>query len=191
MLTVCRHVYVVFLVAILNLVPWSLSSALEGDYELEIYKSKRMLVVKNGPKVERQFRVALGKGGDGDKHHAGDRRTPVGVYRISKLKESKFNHFMLLNYPNVKDAYYGYKDGVITREDFDRIVNAHNQHELPPQDTRLGGAIGIHGLAEESMEALEIQTHFNWTAGCIALENQDLAELKKYVGLGTRVVINE
>jgi murein L,D-transpeptidase YafK len=164
----------------------------EPGYVLEINKTAHTLLVKVGEKVERAFKVALGTGGDGEKASAGDARTPTGTYRIVKLNDgSKFALFMQLNYPNLKDAYYGLKHGLITQREFNAILDALDRGEIPPQNTGLGGLIGIHGLAEVNGDTLAIHRNFNWTKGCIALTNSEIRDLRQYVGLGTKVVIRD
>lgn len=178
--------------------PWQaraeppVQGAAESAYELEISKSSKELLVKRGSRVEKRFRVALGGGGPGDKRQRGDSRTPVGTYRIVDFnEESRFQLFMHLNYPNVKDAFFGYKSQLISRGDFDRIVAALKRDTVPPQDTALGGAIGIHGIGEADEEKMRIHRSQDWTEGCIALTNSEILELRRYVGVGTKVTINE
>jgi murein L,D-transpeptidase YafK len=164
----------------------------EPPYALEIDKSERVLLVKNGEKVTRRFQIATGKGGLGDKRIRGDNKTPLGVYRITDFNEgSAFHFFMRLNYPNVKDAFFGLKNRLITRQDFDRIVDSVRTDQRPPQNTPLGGAVGIHGLGDENADRLKVQRHLDWTQGCIALTNRDVNELRNYVAVGTKVVIRE
>lgn len=161
-------------------------------YEIEISKSTNQLLVKRGASVEKRYRVSLGAGGRGDKRNRGDGRTPIGTYRIVDFNDgSRFEIFMHLNYPNVKDAFFGYKAHVISRRDFDRIVAALRSGATPPQDTALGGAIGIHGLGVANAEQLKIHRNLDWTEGCIALTNSEIRELRRYVAVGTKVVINE
>lgn len=167
-------------------------AAKKSGYVIEIIKSKQTLLVKRGDKIARRFHVALGSGGPGDKRHRGDDKTPIGVYRIVKLKnDSKFFLFMLLNYPNVKDAFFGLKDKVINRTQFDEIIDAVKEGKVPPQNTKLGGFIGIHGIGQVDPERLAIHEHYNWTQGCIALTNDQIEDLRHYVSVGTKVVINE
>lgn len=164
----------------------------DRPFEIEISKSRKELVVKRGSEIEKRFSVALGGGGPGDKRQRGDLRTPVGTYRIIDFNESsRFHIFMHLNYPNVKDAFYGYKGNLISRADFERIVAALKQGREPPQDTALGGAIGIHGIGLASPDRLARHRSEDWTEGCIALTNSEIQELRRYVGVGTKVVIDE
>lgn len=170
---------------------WAVNAS-HHDYELEIIKSERMLLLKRGIKIEKVFRMASGRGGPGDKHYRGDHRTPVGTYRVVKIKpSSRFHTFLQLNYPNVKDAFYGLRGGCSPEYDFDRIVSAQKYHKIPPQNTALGGAIGIHGIGAFSPQKFDIHQNTNWTEGCIALTNEQIDTLRKYVGVGTKVVIAE
>lgn len=168
------------------------AGAAPGAYELEVSKSRRVLTVRSGDKVERTYRIATGRGGPGDKLRTGDKRTPVGTYRVLRFNDnSHFHFFMHLNYPNVKDAFYGLKHNLITREDFDRIIDALRDGRVPPQNTRLGGLIGIHGIGEVNGEKLRIHESLDWTEGCIALTNEDIEDLRRFVDVGTIVVITE
>ena len=165
---------------------------LAASYDIEVNKKKRVLIVRDGERVRATFPIALGRGGPGDKHKLGDNKTPVGTYRIVGVNNSTaFDTFLRLNYPNVKDAFYGLKSRLISRREFDRIVAALRHNQVPPQNTRLGGAIGIHGLGEETPEKVHIQNKLDWTQGCIALRNHDLHELQEFINVGTRVVITE
>lgn len=165
-----------------------------GDVKphLEIDKSERLLRIKFADEVYRQFTIAVGRGGPGDKQFTGDNRTPIGLYRVVGFNDSsRFHLFMRLNYPNVKDAFYGLKSKRITQYEFDRIIDSLRLGELPPQNTALGGAIGIHGIGEETEKTLRIHSKVDWTEGCIALTNAEIAELRAYVTVGTEVVIRE
>ncbi|MGD9601470.1 MAG: murein L,D-transpeptidase family protein [Gammaproteobacteria bacterium] len=174
-------------------VPAPNTAPLRADiYSLEILKSKRQLLVKQGSRVARRYTAAVGSGGLGDKRIRGDHKTPVGVYYITGFNdESSFDLFMRLNYPSLKDGFFGLKRALISRSEFDRIVDAQRQDALPPQDTPLGGAIGIHGIGEETADRLEIHRLLDWTQGCIALTNREIRELRGFVDIGTKVVIRE
>ena len=169
-----------------------LHGALAATYDIKVKNSERVLIVRDGSTVKRTFRVALGRGGRGDKQRTGDNKTPIGTYRIIGVNDrSQFDMFLRLNYPNVKDAFYGLKDARITRTQFNRIVGALRRNQMPPQNTELGGSIGIHGIGEETVEKVQIHESLDWTRGCIALRNADLHELRPYLDIGTRVVIHE
>jgi len=170
----------------------NICSAAQNGYDIVISKSERQLSVKTGEQTIKQYRVAYGRGGNGTKRNLGDKKTPIGVYKIVDFKgDSKFYYFMQLDYPNLLDAWYGYKNKVISAVEFKRIADAFKTKQKPPQDTNLGGYIGIHGLGKETEEKLDIQNGFNWTEGCIALTNEEIDDLRKYVTIGTKVIIKE
>ncbi|MEQ8234706.1 MAG: L,D-transpeptidase [Gammaproteobacteria bacterium] len=168
------------------------AGAVTAGFQIEIDKTARLLIVRAGQEVLRTFHVAVGRGGRGDKSMRGDKKTPIGTYRVVGYHDStRFDTFVRLNYPNVKDAYYGLRNAVISRAEFDDIVTALRAGRTPPQDTALGGAIGIHGIGEETPEKIHIHDNLDWTEGCIALRNAEIHELRPFLTVGTRVVIRE
>ncbi len=186
----------VFLLVLLSLLctqnsVFALSNSNNG-YVIEIVKSQKKLLIWNGKNLVKSFKTSTGSGGKGDKHIRGDKRTPIGTYRIVEFNpKSRFHYFMHLNYPNVKDAFYGLKNKVIDNEQFYRITKALKKGKVPPQNTPLGGLIGIHGIGSQTEEKLLIHDNINWTEGCIALTNEQVMELRQFVAVGTKVIINE
>jgi murein L,D-transpeptidase YafK len=162
-------------------------------YVIEIVKSKKKLYLKKGDKVCKEYNVAVGKGGSPDKLYRGDNRTPEGVYRIRKFNyNSRFVLFMGLDYPNKEDAENGLRYGLISFNDYLKIKNNIENDEMPPQNTELGGQIGIHGMNPNlSAEEKYLYHDANWTNGCIALENTDILDLYRYCTVGTKVVIKK
>ncbi len=162
------------------------------EYSLEIDKSRSELLVKRDDTIVKRYRAATGRGGEGTKRAKGDKKTPVGVYRIVDFKgDSRFHFFMQIDYPNLLDAWYGYKNELIDASEFREITTAVKNNRKPPQDTALGGQIGIHGIGDMNNEKREIHARENWTAGCIALTNDEISELRQYVTIGTPIVITE
>ncbi|MGH8247067.1 MAG: L,D-transpeptidase family protein [Gammaproteobacteria bacterium] len=162
------------------------------SFEIEISKGERQLLVKQDGQIVKHFRIAHGKGGFGSKRRLGDNKTPSGVYRIVDFKtDSRFYFFMQLDYPNLLDAWHGYRSELIDASQFRAIAATYRSGDVPPQDTPLGGYIGIHGIGDSTNERLEIHRYNNWTEGCIALTNEELNELREFVSIGTRVVIRE
>lgn len=158
--------------------------------ELVIDRSEHKLIVKKDGSTLRTFKVALGSGGRKAKLQEGDHKTPKGTYQISKIRDSqRFHMFMQLNYPNMKDAGRALKNHVITRKQYQAILEAHSYGRLPPQNTALGGAIGIHGIGFETKDKLEIHQIADWTQGCIALRNTEIEELSRFIHVGTTVSI--
>lgn len=183
--------YALLFLIVLCSLPAGLHAAGSG-YQIEIIKSLQELRLKRGNHVVYTFRMAYGKGEHGPKRQRGDNRTPIGSYQVLDFKsDSKFHYFMQLNYPNLLDAWHGYKNRLISPAEYKQIALSYKNHEMPPQDTYLGGQIGIHGLGETTLEKLKIHQSVNWTEGCIAITNDDMNVLRRYVTLGTPVIIME
>lgn len=163
-----------------------------ASYELLINKSTQELLIKDADRTIKKYRISIGSGGKGPKRQIGDKKTPIGTYHIVDFNhDSRFHLFMQLDYPNLLDAWYGYKNQTINAGEFKLIASAFKNKKAPPQNTRLGGFIGIHGIGDITDEKMMIHEGANWTEGCIALTNDEVEELKQYVGIGTRVVIKQ
>jgi len=145
-----------------------------------VTKSKRVLQLYSAGKVVRTYRVALGLSPIEDKVRAGDRRTPEGDFYICmKNPHSQFFLSLELSYPNQKHAERGLRDGLITRGQYNQIVSALSRKAVPPQNTRLGGELFIHGNGSQG----------DWTWGCVALDDNHIRELFHAVPVGTPVTI--
>ncbi len=149
---------------------------------LVIRKSERVLEVYEGDRLVRTFTTVLGFSPEMDKEVEGDGRTPEGeFYVFTKNPKSRFHLSLGLSYPAPDDAERGFAGGLITREERDAILKAAGEKGMPPQNTRLGGEIYIHGGGAAR----------DWTDGCIALENEEMTELFNAVPVGTRVTIKK
>ena len=145
-----------------------------------VYKKERKLELYSDRTLLRTYRVGLGFNPVPDKQREGDGATPEGDFYIF-VKNNKSAYYLSLgvSYPNAEDAARGLRDGLISREQHDRIVEAIQKKTAPPQYTKLGGLIYIHGHGAKS----------DWTWGCVALENEDIKELYDAVSVGTPVTI--
>ncbi|MGI6777402.1 MAG: L,D-transpeptidase family protein [Acetivibrionales bacterium] len=139
--------------------------------------------------VLKEYRISAGKNTDkGDKEKEGDYRTPRGEFYIcTKVKYSPSREYlgsrwMLLSYPNREHAERGLISNLISKADYERIIKSISMKAIPPQDTILGNAIGIHGGAKPDYPR-------DWTAGCIGMYDEDIEEVFEYVNEGTTVVI--
>lgn len=165
---------------------WSQEPVHNGTSELliQVRKSDRELVLQERDRVLRRFPIVLGKQPTGGKVHRGDMRTPVGRYYISeKRPSSRFRRFLEISYPNIDDAEraLGYK--LIDADQWADIFFANLQHTAPPQNTLLGGRVGIHGHGGR------VEVPIDWTQGCIAVSDQDIDYLYEVVPVGTTVEI--
>ena len=119
--------------------------------------------------------IALGKNPVGPKLQEGDGKTPEGEYFICLKKRGKYGPSLGISYPNEADARrMGAGEELIAC-----IRERAERKERPPWGTALGGEIFIHGGGTAS----------DWTAGCVALTDEDAETLYRLVPLGTDVVI--
>lgn len=150
-------------------------------------QARRLTVIgEHGPLAVFKH-IALGSSGAGRKQQRGDDITPLGSFRVSWINSrSRFDIFIGLDYPNIEYADLGLYDGRIDRVTYQRIQQALTAGKIPPQNTPLGGYIGIHGVGAGNPW---VQANFDWTDGCIALTNQQIHQLAGWVRPGTRVMI--
>ncbi|MBN9417211.1 MAG: L,D-transpeptidase [Candidatus Eremiobacteraeota bacterium] len=141
--------------------------------EVIIYKSSREL--RYGDK---KIRIGLGNHPDGQKLEEGDGKTPEGSYQVcSKEEGTHFGLWIGLDYPSRQDAWAGRLHNQISWLELTRW-NWFWRSE-PPQTTRLGGQVGIHGGGSRR----------NWTLGCVALDDTDIKELFQLLPVGAWVEI--
>ena len=150
------------------------------DPRIIVYKGARRLELHSGNRLLRTYRIGLGFSPVADKQREGDGATPEGKFYVF-VKNSKSAYYLSLglSYPNAEDAARGLRDGLITQAEHDEIQAAIRKKKAPPQYTKLGGLIYIHGHGAGS----------DWTWGCVALENSDIKKLYDSVSVGTPVTI--
>jgi len=165
-----------------------LSSHAAEDVWLLIDTQKLNMEIKKGEKtIAILENIAIGRNGAGVKNQRGDDITPLGNFRIGWINhQSSFRKFFGLNYPNIENADEALKQGKIDQDTYEQIAKAHSAGQIPPQDTDLGGQIGIHGLGSGN---LSIHKSMNWTHGCIALTNDQIDQLSQWVEKGTLVTV--
>lgn len=156
---------------------------------LRIDTDAATLSVMRGHQVVTEFsNISVGRGGVAALRTRGDDRTPLGAFRVSWINTaSSYHRFFGFNYPTLDQAQQALGQGIIDNETYDAIAKAVYRHRLPPQDTPLGGHLGIHGLGSRD---LGVHQAFNWTNGCIALTNEQIEALEPWVELGIKVIIH-
>lgn len=163
-------------------------AASQLQIRLFVDKSDKLLTVYNGNTPLKAYHVELGDSGPGDKKVSGDHKTPEGSFYITQklvlnpADEYLGSRWMRLSYPNIEDAQRGLDSGLINKATYNQIVNAVNNGQTPPQNTALGGGVGIHGGSTPALGT-------NWTFGCVGLSNKDVQDFYDYVKVGTRVTI--
>lgn len=134
---------------------------------LIVYKSKRELMAYSKGQLVKTYKISLGRNPMGDKAFEGDKKTPEGVYFINaKNPHSVCYKNLGISYPNKQD------------------IEVSKNLGKPP-----GGNIKIHGLTNGAGFIGKFQRWFDWTAGCIALTDQEVEELYNTVEIGTKIEI--
>ena len=121
----------------------------------------------NNGKVLKTYKVALCAHSIGGKERVGDDKTPEGLYSVDwKNAQSKFHLALHVSYPNAVDKERARKLGV-----------------------NPGGEIEIHGIGAKYGYLGALHRQVDWTAGCIAVTNEEIDEIWKLVAVGTPIEI--
>ena len=132
---------------------------------IEVDKSARTLTVFRNGSALRSYDIALGFAPDGDKTVEGDGKTPEGTFTINRRNSNSAYHLSLgIDYPQADD-----------------IARASAAGASP------GGDIFFHGQPN-GLERPAVLPG-DWTAGCIALANNQIEELWRITPIGTKVII--
>jgi len=145
---------------------------------VRIVKTDHTLTLLDGERAVAVYRVAIGPGGPGPKHREGDNVTPVGHYRVVSRHASRFHIFLRLDYPNAEDR---------------ARFAAWKQAGALPKNATIGGDIGIHGTPQRADLDLWRPLHklLDWTAGCIAVDDDEIDAISARVKDGTPVDIED
>jgi murein L,D-transpeptidase YafK len=163
---VIRKVIGVGCVLIAAVVASAATSAQQAD-RIVILKSARQLTLLRDGKVIRTYRVRLGSHPIGAKEREGDGKTPEGIYRIdSRNGSSRFHRALHVSYPNAADN-----------------ARARRMRVSP------GGEVMIHGVPNRWKWLGFVFPHIDWTAGCIAVTDDEIEEIWRLVPNGTIVEI--
>lgn len=156
-----------------------------------ISTTTHFLTVYKGNTVLATYPVAIGFNGAAPKRTRGDDVTPMGRYHIGWVSRgTRYGPFMGLTYPNRENAAWGLREGVINKAQYRAIVDAVDAGLTPPQNTALGGEIGIHGMGPQFADDPQSKVFpGRWTAGCVALSNWDAQQIAAMVQVGTLVEI--
>jgi membrane-associated phospholipid phosphatase len=135
---------------------------------VEVFKSRHELVLLKDGKTVKTYRVALGPYSMGRKERQGDGKTPEGSYILDwRNPHSKFHRSIHISYPNADDIERARGLGVPS-----------------------GGDIFLHGLPNGAGWIGAAHRQMDWTAGCIAVTDEEIDEIWELVADGTPIVIH-
>ncbi len=131
-------------------------------------KGERTLQLLEGDDVLKTYRVSFGAApDDGHKQREGDERTPEGTYALDwRNAESCCFRSLHVSYPDLEDVARAEAEGVSP-----------------------GGMVMIHGLVNGFGWIGRLHRFANWTDGCIAVTNPEIAEIWRAVPDGTPIEI--
>lgn len=131
-----------------------LPAGTEIDRILVEKSARRLSIFSDGRKLK-SYRVALGRNPVGAKEQEGDMKTPEGLYWIDwRNPESDYHLSLHVSYPSDQDNAHAAERG----------VNA-------------GFDIMIHGITNGGGWIGAFHRRHNWTAGCIAVTDEEIEEL--------------
>jgi len=139
----------------------------KGNHAVIVDKSVHKAYMVHEGKLVRSYSCEIGYNSANQKLFAGDGATPEGKYRIADVRRngSKYYKALLLDYPNDADQ---------------KRFRTNKSKGLITRHARIGKNIEIHGGGGKNRD---------WTDGCVALMNEDMDSIMKYVEVGTLVTI--
>lgn len=135
--------------------------------KLVALKSRHTLQAWSHGKLIVSYPISIGQAPVGKKQFEGDKRTPEGLYYINaKNDRSGWHKNLGISYPNENDI-------------------AHAKNLGKPT----GGDVKIHGLKNGNGRIGKFHRWRDWTAGCIALTDEELDEIYAHTPVNTPIEI--
>lgn len=130
-----------------------------------VYKGQRRMYLLSGTTVLKPYIFGLGNQPIGHKQFEGDGRTPEGLYYVDRFNpRSRYYLSVGISYPNDRDKEHA------------------SQFGLDP-----GGGIMFHGRGPEGNRLAP--KNRDWTAGCIALTDEEIEDVYAMLQPGVPVMI--
>jgi murein L,D-transpeptidase YafK len=128
--------------------------------------TRRLSLFRDGNEIK-MYRVALGRNPLGAKQQEGDAKTPEGIYKIDgRNPQSRFHLALHISYPSDEDKNRAAARGVSA-----------------------GFDIMIHGIQNGRGWIGAFHRWKDWTAGCIAVTDEEIEELWRVTPDGTTIEI--
>lgn len=129
---------------------------------VQVFKDSRRMYLIADREVVKDYKISLGGDPIGPKRFEGDGKTPEGPYMIDRRNPNSAYHLSLgVSYPNASDRAFAEANG-----------------------KKPGGDIFIHGQAGKNKGRGR-----DWTAGCIAVTDEEIEEIYSMVANGTPIHI--
>ena len=132
-----------------------------------VEKNARRLTLFHHDRPIKSYEIALGRQPVGAKQFEGDNKTPEGHYVIDfRKRNSSYHRALHISYPGPQDVAFAAK-----------------------RKRSAGGDIMIHGLPNGMGSMGPLHRLRDWTAGCIAVTNNEIEELWQTIPDGTPIEI--
>ena len=146
---------------------WNLLPAGTTIDRIVVEKSARQLSIFRDGNQIKTYRIALGRNPVGAKREEGDMKTPEGIYKIDgRNPQSSFHLALHVSYPSEEDDKRAAARGVSA-----------------------GFDIMIHGIQNGRGWIGGFHRWKDWTAGCIAVTDEEIEELWRVTPDGTTIEI--
>ncbi|MEM6784617.1 MAG: L,D-transpeptidase family protein [Bacteroidota bacterium] len=134
---------------------------------VQVEKQARVLTLLHEGKPVRSYRISLGGDPVGHKQQQGDERTPEGTYVLDWRNPNSCCYRSLhVSYPNEDDQARADAGGYSP-----------------------GGDIMIHGLVNGTGWLGRLHRLWDWTDGCVAVTNAEMAQIWDHVPNGTPITL--
>ncbi len=131
--------------------------------QVQVHKKARKLYLLHGKQIVKQYDVDLGNQPIGAKKFEGDGKTPEGLFFIDRQNPNSRYHLSVgISYPRPEDVEFAAAQG-----------------------RRAGGDIFIHGQGAEGRAAKKS----DWTAGCIAVKDEEIEDIYAMLQPGVPIFI--
>ena len=153
---------------------------------VNVFKGERRLeLVGKDDKVIKSYSIVLGKDPIGHKVQEGDNKTPEGTYTLDwKKPNSDFHKAIHVSYPNKADKQKAKELGV-SPGGSNMIHGYPNSYKTISAILRL---FGVQGYYNDALIYWALG-YFDWTSGCISVNNADINEIYSLVDVPTKIII--
>jgi murein L,D-transpeptidase YafK len=128
--------------------------------------ARRLSIFRDGNQIK-TYRIALGRTPIGAKQEEGDMKTPEGIYKIAgRNPQSRFHLALHISYPSNEDDKRAAARGVSA-----------------------GSDIMIHGIQNGRGWIGAFHRWKDWTAGCVAVTDEEIEELWRVTPDGAKIEI--
>ena len=109
---------------------------------------------------------------------------------IKKRKNTSYKTSLLINYPNKKDIAWGKKNGYSKHELGDLIL-IHGERRSPTKAViNFAAKLGIEEETIDEWAKSYFYPYFDWTNGCMAVDEFEMDEIFEYIQRGTTITIH-